>query len=119
MLKMLRLSENVLLQHCMFKLDIHLNTTTAQFWALMSLVVRKPAFCICENKDVDQLRGNSEADQRLRFRYTGNTIPLLHKSEISSCLLWLYSPVCVGPGRKPRRPVFSKRGSNNHEVKNV
>ena len=29
-----------------------------------------------------------------------------------SYLLWLYSPVCVGPGRKPRRPVFSQRGSN-------
>ena len=29
----------------------------------------------------------------------------------SSHLLWLYSPVCVGPGRKPRRPVFSQRGS--------
>ena len=25
--------------------------------------------------------------------------------------MWLYSPVCVGPGRKPRRPVLSQRGS--------
>ena len=32
--------------------------------------MRKPAFCICENKDADQLRGNREADQRLCFRYT-------------------------------------------------
>ena len=40
-------------------------------------VVRKPAFCICENKDADQLRGNLEADQRLCFRYTDSTIPLL------------------------------------------
>ena len=31
-------------------------------------------------------------------------------------LLWLYSPVCVGPGRKPRRPVFSRRGSISHDV---
>ena len=31
--------------------------------------MRKPAFCICENKDADQLRGNREADQRLCFRY--------------------------------------------------
>ena len=51
----------------------------------MSRVVRKPAFCICENKDADQLRGNREADQRLCFRYTDSTIPLLSKSEIS-CL---------------------------------
>ena len=46
--------------------------------------MRKPAFCICENKDADQLRGNREADQRLCFRYTDSTIPLLAKSEISS-----------------------------------
>ena len=50
----------------------------------MSLVMRKPAFCICENKEADQLRGNREADQRLCFRYTDSTIPLLSKSEISS-----------------------------------
>ena len=47
----------------------------------MSRVVRKPAFCICENKDADQLR---EADQRLCFRYIDSAIPLLSKSEISS-----------------------------------
>ena len=29
----------------------------------------------------------------------------------SSHLLWLYRPVCVGPGRKPQRQVFSERGS--------
>ena len=50
----------------------------------MSRVVRKPAFCICENKDADQLRGNREADQRLCFRYTDSTISLLPKYEISS-----------------------------------
>ena len=49
-----------------------------------SRIVRKPAFCICENKDADQLRGDREADQRLCFRYTDSTIPLLFKSEISS-----------------------------------
>ena len=50
----------------------------------MSLVVRKQDFCICENKDADQLRGDREADQRLCFRYTDSTLPLLHKSEMSS-----------------------------------
>ena len=43
--------------------------------------MRKPAFCICENKDADQLRGNREADQRLCFRYTDSTIHLLPKYE--------------------------------------
>ena len=33
------------------------------------------------------------------------------KFQASSHLLWLHRPVCVGPGRKPRRPVFSQRGS--------
>ena len=46
--------------------------------------MRKPGFCICENKDADQLRGNSEADQCLCFRYIDSTIPLLSIYEISS-----------------------------------
>ena len=66
--------------------------------------MRKPAFCICENKDADQLR---EADQRLCFRYTDSTIQVLYylnpKFQASNHLLGLYSLVCVGPGRKPER----------------
>ena len=56
--------------------------------------MRKPDFCICENKGADQLRGNREADQRLCFRYTDSTIPLLPISKISS--LWP-SSVAVQP----------------------
>ena len=48
----------------------------------MSLVMRKPGFGICQNKDADQLRGNREADQRLCFRYMASTIPLLPKYRI-------------------------------------
>ena len=48
----------------------------------------KPTICIGENKDADQLRGNREADQRLCFRYSDSTIPLLLKSEISSLQLF-------------------------------
>ena len=47
--------------------------------------MRKPTICICENKDADQLRSNYTADQRLSFRYTDSTIPLLPKHEFSSC----------------------------------
>ena len=54
------------------------------FIKYMSLVMRKPTFLICENKDADQLRGNREADRRLCFRCIDSTIPLLSKSEISS-----------------------------------
>ena len=57
--------------------------------------MRKPAFCICENKDADQLRGNRKADQRLCFRYTDSTNPLLPKSENSS--FW-QSSVALQPG---------------------
>ena len=61
----------------------------------MSLVVRRLIFCICENKDADQLRGDREADKRLCFRYIDSTIPLLSKSEISS---FKPSSVAVQPG---------------------
>ena len=39
---------------------------------------------------------------------------LYPKFQASSHLLWLYSTVCVGPGQKPQRPVFSQRGSISH-----
>ena len=45
--------------------------------------MRKPAFCICENKDTDQLRSSREADHRLCFHYMDSAIPVLSKSEIS------------------------------------
>ena len=85
----------------------------------LSLVMRKPFFCICENKDADQLRGNREADQRFCFRYTDSTFPLLlnPKFQVSSHLLCLYRMVCVGPCRKRRRPVFSQRGSFSFECR--
>ena len=33
----------------------------------MRRIMRKPSFCIYENKDADQLCGNRKADQRLSF----------------------------------------------------
>ena len=61
----------------------------------------------------DQLRSKGTADQRLYFRYIDSTIHLLSKLEISasSHLQWLYSPACVGSGRKPQRQVFSQCSS--------
>ena len=35
------------------------------------------------------------------------------KFQASSHLLWLYSPVCVGPSRKPRRQVFLRCGNQS------
>ena len=57
--------------------------------------MRKPDFCICENKDADQLCRNHEADQRLCFRNTDSTIPLL---PISKILSLQSSSVAVQPG---------------------
>ena len=90
----------------------------------MSLVMRKPAFCICENKDTDQLRSNCAADQRscavtaqlisafvFTIRMVQSPFYINPKFQASSHLLWLCIPICVGPGRKPWRQVFSQRGS--------
>ena len=78
--------------------------------------MRKPTFCICVNKEADQLRGKCEADQRLCFRYMDSTIPLLSKSKISS---FYPSSVAVQPGlcrtrSETRMLVFSQRGSFDH-----
>ena len=69
----------------------------------MSRIMRKPTFCICENKHADQLLGNREADQRLCFRYIDSIIPLFSKSEIPSLKP---SSVVVQPGlcRTGRKP---------------
>ena len=74
----------------------------------------KPTICIGENKDADQLRGNREADQRLCFRYSDSTIPLLLKSEISS--FWLFSMLVQASlcrtCSETTLLVFSRGGSN-------
>ena len=84
-------------------------------WLLhLSCVMRKPAFCICENKDANQLRSNCAADQLFCFPdidIVQSLYFLNPKFLPSSHLLWLYSLVYVRPGRKPRRPVFSRHGS--------
>ena len=46
--------------------------------------MRKPAICICENKEADQLCSNCTADERLCLCYRDSTIPLLLISKVSS-----------------------------------
>ena len=79
----------------------------------MSRVVRKPAFCICENKIQISFAVTSKLISAFVFAIciVRSRFCLNPKFQASSHLLWLYSPVCVGPGRKPRRSVFSQRGS--------
>ena len=56
-------------------------------------------------------QSNRAADQRLCFCCTDTVFPLLPKSEIlaSSDLLWLYSPVYVGPGWIPPHTGFGRK----------
>ena len=65
----------------------------------------KTGFLHMQNKDADQLCSNSA------FVFATPIVQSLYylnpKFQASCYLLWLYSLVCVGPGRKPRRPVFS------------
>ena len=75
--------------------------------------MRKPTICIGEKNDADQLRGNREADQRLCFRYTDSTIPLLSKSKVSS--FWPVSDTVQASlchtWTEPKLLVFSRTGS--------
>ena len=48
-----------------------------------------------------------------RCEKTGLRGSLNPKFQASSHLVWSCSLVCVGPGREPQRPVFSKRGSKH------
>ena len=65
--------------------------------------MRKPANCICENKGADQLRSNCAVVSAfvLAIRKVQSLSYLNPKFQASSYLLWLYSLVCVGPGRTP------------------
>ena len=69
--------------------------------------IRKPSFCICKNKDADQLHSNCAADQRHCFHYIDKIVQSLYflnpKFQASSHFLWLHSPVCVGPGNPEDR----------------
>ena len=91
------------------KIKVQISAFVFTFMQHMSRLMGKPTICIGENKDADQLRGNREADQRLCFRYSDSTIPLLLKSEISSfylfsvtvqgglCLTWSETTLLVFP----------------------
>ena len=75
-----------------------------QLYITFELCNEKTVFFICENKGADQLRCNHPW-----FRYLDSATALLlnPKFQASRHHLWLQSPVCVGPDRKPQRQVFS------------
>ena len=84
--------------------------------------MRKPFFCVCfffffffaYAKTKTQISFAVIAKLICVFVFATRIVHSLFfldpKFQASSHLLSLYSLVCVGPGRKPRRPVFSQRG---------
>ena len=76
--------QNKMGRYCIQVMLAFLSVSYCENHLNMSRLMGKPTICIGGNKDADQLRGNREADQRLCFRYSDSTIPLLLKSEISS-----------------------------------
>ena len=85
-----------------FVSDHSRNPKDSFLMAHMSGVKRKPAFCTHENKDADQL-------PVIHYSNSTSLFFINPKFQASRHILWLYSPVCVRPGQKPRRPGFSQR----------
>ena len=79
----------------------------------MGLVMRKPVFAYAKTKMQISCAVTAQLISAFVFAtwIVQSLLYLNMKFQASSHLLWLYSPVCVGPGRKPRRPVFSEQGS--------
>ena len=82
----------------------------------MSLVMKNRIFAYAKTKT--QISFAVTAKLISAFTFATRIVQFLFylnpKFQASSHLLWLYSPVCVGPGRKPRRPIFSELGSYVH-----
>ena len=81
----------------------------------MGRIVRKPVFAYAKTKTQISFAVTAKLISAFVFAtwIVQSLFYLNPKFQASSHLLWLYSPLCVGPGRKPRRPVFSERGSNS------
>ena len=104
-----------------FAMDDH-NLRSNKTCLEMSLILRTPEFCIMwENKAADQLCDTVTAKLISAFVFAIwiiQSLYFLNPKFWASChLLWLHSLDCVGPGWKPRRPVFSERGLNHNTIK--
>ena len=60
-------------------------TPTDELIFYMSRIVRKPDFCLCENKGADQLRCHCEAGQRLCSSYTDSSSSKIRNFRLLSC----------------------------------
>ena len=78
-----------------------------------SLVMRKPDFAYANTKTQISFAVTAKLISAFVFAtWIVQSLCFLNpKFQASNHLLWLYSQFCVGPGRKPRRRVFSQRDS--------
>ena len=91
-------------------LDLHCSRSVVYY---MSLVMRNPFFAYAKTKKQFSFAVTAKLISACVFatRIVQSLYFLNPKYQASGHLLWLYRLVCVGPGGKPRRPVFSQRGS--------
>ena len=85
----------------------------------LSRAVRKPDFCLCENKGADQLCRNCTADQGLCFRYMDNMFPFLLKYKISSFQpfsVTVQTRLCQSWSKTPKT-CFHASGLNSRQKK--
>ena len=75
----------------------------------MSRVLRKPLFAYVKTKTQISCAVTAQLISAFVFAtwIVQSLFYLNRKFQASSHLLWLYSQVCVGPGRKPRKYRFS------------
>ena len=75
--------------------------------------MRKPDFADAKTKMQISCAVTAQLISTSCFPYTDSAIPLLLNAifQAPSILPRLYRLVYVGPGQKPRRPVFSSLGS--------
>ena len=83
--------------------------------------MRKPAFAYAKTKTQISFAVTAKLISAFVFAtwIVQSIFYLNPKFQASSHLLSLPSAVCVGPGRKPRRPVFSERGSYRKKGSNI
>ena len=72
-----RLSATAFFQYHTFLKHLKKNLMMSAFRIQKGRPMGKPTICIGDNKGADQLRSNCEVDQRLCFRYSDSTVPLL------------------------------------------
>ena len=70
----------------------------------MSRIVRKPDFCLREDKGADQLRSDCEADSAFVFATRIHVVQILYVSKLKISSLRSSSVLVqlIRPGRKPR-----------------